>query len=126
MTVNAPASTQVETGDGHLDVQQQILLRSQLVELAAQHRVWIAEHQSTLDGSETSDSSPEVIEAVRVEFTRMNETLAEFEKAVARVDTGTYGACETCAEPIPVERLEVIPHTTHCVRCPLPGSTFLG
>ena len=28
-----------------------------------------------------------------------------------------YGYCIDCGEPIPIERLEHVPHTTHCVSC---------
>jgi DnaK suppressor protein len=49
------------------------------------------------------------------------ETIAEIEHALARLDDGTYGSCEQCGQMIPLERLEVIPHTRHCVNCPLPA-----
>ena len=38
-------------------------------------------------------------------------------RALERVEAGTYGACETCAEPIPSERLEAFPAVTECVEC---------
>ncbi len=44
-------------------------------------------------------------------------TLREIEAALARVDSGTYGRCEACGEPIIAERLEVLPHTRYCVQC---------
>ena len=34
-----------------------------------------------------------------------------------RLDDGTYGNCEGCHNPIPVERLEVFPSATSCVNC---------
>jgi len=42
---------------------------------------------------------------------------AQFERALARLDEGTYGLCEGCAAPIPVERLEIFPSATSCVAC---------
>ncbi len=42
--------------------------------------------------------------------------LAAIEGAIARVDKGTYGRCTICGEPIPDERLEVLPQTPFCVR----------
>ncbi|PTA47338.1 TraR/DksA C4-type zinc finger protein [Micromonospora sp. RP3T] len=42
---------------------------------------------------------------------------AQFERALARLDEGTYGFCEGCAAPIPVERLEIFPSATSCVAC---------
>jgi len=45
--------------------------------------------------------------------------LDEIEAALARMAAGTYGTCETCGQPIPLERLEVIPHTRYCPPCQL-------
>lgn len=41
--------------------------------------------------------------------------LEQVEAAFARLDDGTYGACETCGEEIPDARLEARPHTRFCV-----------
>ncbi|MEW2065982.1 TraR/DksA C4-type zinc finger protein [Streptomyces sp. NPDC007346] len=45
------------------------------------------------------------------------EHLAELDLAVERLETGGYGLCEGCGEPIPAARLEVRPAATACVRC---------
>ncbi|MGC5020043.1 TraR/DksA family transcriptional regulator [Micromonospora sp. DT47] len=45
------------------------------------------------------------------------ERRAQFEHALARLDEGTYGFCEGCSAPIPVERLEIFPSATSCVAC---------
>ncbi len=37
--------------------------------------------------------------------------------ALSRVGDGTYGLCETCGRPISQDRLEVMPHTRHCIDC---------
>jgi DnaK suppressor protein len=39
------------------------------------------------------------------------------EHAMQRLEDGTYGYCEGCAKPIPVERLTVFPSATSCVSC---------
>jgi len=38
-------------------------------------------------------------------------------EALARIADGTYGRCTWCGEPIPVERLEVVPTATGCRTC---------
>jgi DnaK suppressor protein len=43
--------------------------------------------------------------------------LAELDAAVARLDAGEYGRCETCGEPIAAERLLVRPAATRCITC---------
>lgn len=37
--------------------------------------------------------------------------------AIARMDRGQYGVCESCREPIEVERLEVLPTARLCATC---------
>jgi DnaK suppressor protein len=37
--------------------------------------------------------------------------------ALDRLDQGDYGFCEVCGQPIDPGRLEILPHTTLCVRC---------
>ena len=43
--------------------------------------------------------------------------LAEIEAALARVESGGYGACEACGTRIPAERLRIRPMATRCVDC---------
>jgi DnaK suppressor protein len=43
--------------------------------------------------------------------------VAEIEEALERAGKGLYGICEECGEPIPPERLDLMPFTTHCVAC---------
>jgi DnaK suppressor protein len=44
-------------------------------------------------------------------------SLARIERALARLDEGTYGTCERCGRPIPEKRLEAMPESVHCVEC---------
>jgi RNA polymerase-binding transcription factor DksA len=37
------------------------------------------------------------------------QTIAEIDQALARLDAGTYGICEVSGQPIPRERLKAIP-----------------
>jgi DnaK suppressor protein len=45
------------------------------------------------------------------------DLLRKVEHALARLKAKTYGVCETCGQPIPVARLEVLPYATECVKC---------
>ncbi|WP_091700182.1 yteA family sporulation protein [Anoxybacillus pushchinoensis] len=40
--------------------------------------------------------------------------LHDIERALQAMEEGTYGICEVCGKPIPLERLEAIPKTTFC------------
>lgn len=37
--------------------------------------------------------------------------------ALNRIASGDYGNCESCGNPIPIERLDVLPYVTFCVDC---------
>ncbi len=41
--------------------------------------------------------------------------LADVERALRRVDDGSYGTCEACGRPIGDERLEALPATRFCL-----------
>ncbi|MCP9954985.1 TraR/DksA family transcriptional regulator [Actinomadura madurae] len=45
------------------------------------------------------------------------DLLAQIERAVQRMNAGTYGICESCAKPIGKARLQVFPRATLCVTC---------
>ncbi|HTA09252.1 MAG TPA: TraR/DksA family transcriptional regulator [Streptosporangiaceae bacterium] len=45
------------------------------------------------------------------------ELLAQNERAIARIEAGTYGNCESCGEPIGKARLQAFPRATLCVSC---------
>jgi RNA polymerase-binding protein DksA len=43
--------------------------------------------------------------------------LAQTEHALERIDDGTYGACESCGQPIGKMRLMAFPRATLCLSC---------
>ena len=45
------------------------------------------------------------------------DLLAKREKAIERMDTGTYGVCESCGGAIGKARLQAFPRVTLCVTC---------
>lgn len=49
-----------------------------------------------------------VMQAARAE-------LAECEAALRRLDSGSYGLCEECGQPISEERLEALPFARYCL-----------
>lgn len=48
--------------------------------------------------------------------------LEQIDRALARIEDGTYGICEGCGQAIPVARLEVMPSATSCVECQATGA----
>ncbi len=44
-------------------------------------------------------------------------TVVEIDRALAKIDDGTYGSCEQCGDAIPEARLQALPHAALCVSC---------
>ncbi len=45
------------------------------------------------------------------------EKLAQIDRALARIDNGTYGICESCGNPIGKMRAMAFPRATLCLTC---------
>lgn len=48
---------------------------------------------------------------------RLRAQLTDVDRAIAKMDAGTYGVCDNCGQDIAIERLEVLPYSTLCVSC---------
>lgn len=48
---------------------------------------------------------------------KLDAKLRDVERALEKLDEGSYGACDACGGSIGVERLEAIPWATLCVGC---------
>lgn len=69
------------------------------------------QHQADL-GTETFEREKD--------FSLLEQLEAELEaldRALRKVDEGTYGICESCSQEISPERLETLPGTRFCVGC---------
>ncbi len=86
-----------------------------------------AENPSSLK-DETGDSSVDshLADTATVTLDReIDDTLEEnsehvlkaIDAALAKIEAGTFGACETCGKPIAEERLAAILYATHCIDC---------
>ncbi len=83
------------------------------------------------NGSENGDSADVAFDAGSEEIsTQLAELeareLTQIEKAIARINQGTYGLCEFCHGKIPVARLNALPYSTTCVECQREMETFPG
>lgn len=43
--------------------------------------------------------------------------ISDIDRALTKIDAGTYGICEQCGKPIPEARLQALPHASLCVAC---------
>lgn len=46
---------------------------------------------------------------------KLQLTLADVERALAKIDEGSYGTCDVCGKAIPEGRLEALPWAVLCV-----------
>jgi RNA polymerase-binding transcription factor DksA len=79
--------------------------------------------ESAIDANGDDEHDPEGA-TIAFERSRTASLLAEAEAALVDIDAalrrlnaGTYGTCEACAEAIGAERLQALPAATLCVRC---------
>lgn len=47
----------------------------------------------------------------------LESSVSRTERALAKLDAGTYGICDACGEPIAPARLEAMPDVALCVTC---------
>ena len=47
----------------------------------------------------------------------LRDQLAEIEHALRKKDQGTYGLCDSCGQPIDMDRLEALPQANLCLSC---------
>jgi len=68
-------------------------------------------------GKRVGDGTTEAVERLNrtAAAQSLSTSLEEVERALAKLDEGTYGVCDVCGNPIAPERLEAIPWTALCV-----------
>jgi DnaK suppressor protein len=47
---------------------------------------------------------------------QLQAMMADVERALAKLDEGSYGTCDVCGDPVGEGRLEALPWATLCVR----------
>lgn len=53
----------------------------------------------------------------RVLANRLQDSLADVDRALRKLDEGAYGRCESCGAEIAEPRLEAMPATRYCIDC---------
>jgi DnaK suppressor protein len=104
-------------------------VRSQLAEEAEELRADIDRAESDIAsrlGDAVGDAGDDQADVGAKAFEREHELalthnarelLLQTERALNRIAAGTYGACESCGEPIGKARLQAFPRATLCVAC---------
>src|SRR5881275_3037107 len=83
-------------------------------------------HPKPVDAIEASDG-PQDFEEIAVDFLETQQEqsllvnqqalLTQVQRALERIEQGTYGKCVDCGQPIPERRLEAIPWAARDVKC---------
>src|SRR5437762_13291923 len=76
----------------------------------------------TLDADDLPDemdlASSEYLQSFTFRLRGREKTfLKKIERALVKIDEGSFGICEDCGELISMKRLEARPETTLCIRC---------
>ena len=85
-------------------------LQSELSGLEATDKHHLADLEEMASDTQDTDSVCEIMEIGA-------HTLEQVDKALTRIDDGSYGLCEECGDSIPFVRLEALPFATLCVSC---------
>jgi DnaK suppressor protein len=112
----------------HLSGEAMALLRGLLLCQLVEHADLAAECRGTIDELTGQTDSDSVLEREIAEVSASHHSTVgrETRDALQRIDDGTYGRCQQCAAPIPVERLNAIPHARTCVACPDARGGLIG
>lgn len=71
-------------------------------------------------GEGSLDTEADEVEAYEADLSvehTLEDRLLQTNKALERVEKGTYGKCASCGEEIPKERLEIKPEAALCMKC---------
>jgi RNA polymerase-binding transcription factor DksA len=93
-------------------------LEAQLVELKGRQGRIVEDLATPLD-PDTSEQAVETEDDVPLEgqATLVSREIASVQRALLRIENGTYGECVRCGEPIAPKRLEVRPEAALCIKC---------
>src|SRR5216683_6363783 len=87
----------------------------------------LTEAHPTPVGAIEAGEGPQDFEEIAVDFLETQQEqsllvnqqalLTEVQRALRRIEQGTYGKCVDCGQPIPEKRLEAIPWASRDVKC---------
>jgi len=98
---------------------KRLLLAKQQDVLAGKNGIALSSRQSDEPQGDVADQATVETEAKVQARLRQTEShlLRAIDEALARIEQGIYGVCQTCGNPIPKARLEAVPWTRVCREC---------
>jgi RNA polymerase-binding transcription factor len=99
-----------------------VSLKARRIELAAElERLTAppAEGASVGFGKRIGDGTTEAVERLATTATARSlaASIKDIDRALIKIEEGTYGVCDSCGEPIAEARLEALPAAALCVVC---------
>ena len=73
---------------------------------------------SNVDRGEAARATEDFTRRVALGHQQKNH-LAAIERALSKIENGSYGLCDTCNNAIGSDRLEIIPYASQCMKCNL-------
>lgn len=74
--------------------------------------------QSTQESESMDRASADIDQSLRLKIrSRESLLIQKIQKALGRIEIGSYGICESCGEDISIPRLKARPVTTKCIPC---------
>jgi DnaK suppressor protein len=74
-------------------------------------------------GKRVGDGTTEAVERLSTTATARSIThsIEDIDRALVKIDDGTYGHCDVCGNDIGVARLDALPAASRCVECAARG-----
>ena len=99
---------------------QRAHLREEIIALGADpdsDEVTFVDDAGFADRSHNTEERSHLISVARA----LRSNLRDVDRALAKMDAGTYGRCERCGREIAPERLEALPWAMLCIDCKQDG-----
>jgi DnaK suppressor protein len=78
-----------------------------------------SEGASVSFGKRIGDGTTEAVERLSTTAAARSiaDSMADIDRALVKIETGTYGVCDECGGKISADRLDALPAASRCVLC---------
>jgi DnaK suppressor protein len=102
---------------------------ARFAERLREEKARILSHTEKIKTEDMTLSTDDLADEVDLASSELNQSVAlrlrdrerlllhKIEIALSKIDSGTFGVCDLCEEPIEIKRLEARPVANLCIRC---------
>ncbi|MET8411938.1 TraR/DksA C4-type zinc finger protein [Streptomyces sp. NPDC005195] len=111
--------TPAEVADARAELQSEALRLSTEITTSEESLAGLMRDSGDGAGDDQADTGTKNItrESEMALAANAREMLVQTERALEKLDAGTYGLCENCGDPIGKARMQAFPRATLCVEC---------